>query len=265
MHMKISYETQNYLLNRYPLSFTDLLTLIGDKIRKNVGRDTVLYFTDREGDKIVVADDSDLANVTDVCKLEGRDICKLSLELSHRSTQKPDPIMHNSDNNHNACFDTRSYLSYLKRNIPKVQDEFIRSFDQGMPCEECLGVGHTKQSSKCEHCYGRGLRPLSKHMSMVMQYIDYKFSHYILLPLETFVTSEAANTSHPNTRRLNVHARGSNSSLDDDFSKADTKKHNKQDYHNGYFARDSPIPANSTISPHKLSQRDDFNKHPNDD
>lgn len=257
IHMKVNFGERHYILSRFPDSFGDLLAQVADKVKTPLSRDTICYFTDKEGDRIVVAEDADLTNVLEVCRLEGKNICKLAVELPGagklRNTSQ-------SASTHHNCFDAAKYLDFLKKNLPSVQEDFARCFGQGMPCEECLGVGKTKDMAKCENCYGRGIRPVTKQMRIIMHYIDLRFQQLIQAPLEAFVASD----SHETMDR--VMARDSHSSYEDNFSKADTKKPSKFEHPGGgFFAREPPPSEVGTNPPRKMSHRDDFNKVPNDD
>ncbi len=255
--MKVSFGERHYMLSRFPDSFGDLLMQVADKIKTPLSRETVCYFTDKEGDRIVVAEDADLVNVLEVCRLEGKNICKLAVELPGSGKAKAAGL---PTSHHQNCFDAAKYLDFLKKSLPSVQEDFARCFGQGMPCEECLGVGKTKDLAKCENCYGRGIRPITKQMRIIMHYIDLRFQQLIQAPLKAFVASD----SHEGIDRLM--ARDSLSSYEDNYSKAETKKPLKFDHPGGgFFAREPPPSDMGTNSPRKLSHRDDFNKMPNDD
>ena len=263
MHMKVSFEHRNFLLNRFPATYADLLAQVADKVKTPLSREAVCYFTDRDGDRIVVADDSDLLNVRDVCVLEGKDVCKLAVEQDDLSKQKSFTLAYSSLNPPPQTFEAAKYLAYLKKALPPVHEDFGKCLASGMPCEDCLGVGKTKDGGKCENCYGRGVRPLTKHMKLVMQYIDFKFQQYVVAPLEAFVSSDPTDALDKPGR---IQVRDSNSSIDDNFSKADTKKVTKNDHMvMGFFGREPPPSENGLGSPRKMSHRDDFNKQPMDD
>jgi hypothetical protein len=256
MHMKVCFEERNYLLNRFPESFADLMAQVEDKAKRPLSREAECFFVDKDGDRIMVAEDADLLNVREVCRLEGKDICKIAVEVPDSGKRKPElgtPHPHN-------CVDGSRYLAFLKKTLPTVQEDFARCFGQGMPCEECLGIGKTREMMKCENCYGRGVRPLTKQMKIIMQYIDLRFHQLVVAPLETFVASEKNDSD-----RL-IRARDSSSSLEDNLSRGDQKKPPKVEHPGmGFFGREPPPSENGQRSPRKLSHRDDFNKIPNDD
>jgi hypothetical protein len=256
MHMKVCFEQRNYLLNRFPESFTDLMTQIEDKVKRPLSREVECFFVDKDGDRIMVAEDADLLNVREVCRLEGKDVCKLIVELPENGKRKAE----SSPTHSQHCVDGGRYLTFLKKTLPTIQEDFASCFSQGMPCEECFGVGKTRDMAKCENCYGRGVRPLTKQMKMIMQYIDLRFQQLLLAPLETFMASENMDPD-----RL-VRARDSSSSLEENLSKADNKKTQRIEHSSGGFFGREPLPSESgQRSPRKLSHRDDFNKIPNDD
>lgn len=256
MHMKVCFDERNYLLNRFPESFADLMAQVEDKAKRQLSKEAECYFVDKDGDRIMVAEDADLLNVREVCRLEGKDICKIAVEVpdsgKRRQEQGPSHPHH--------CVDGSRYLAFLKKTLPTVHEDFARCFSQGMPCEECFGIGKTRDMMKCENCYGRGVRPLTKQMKLIMQYIDLKFQQLVVAPLETFVASDKNDSD-----RL-LRGRDSSSSLDDNLSKGDPKKQSKVDLSGtGFFGREPPPSETGQRSPRKMSHRDDFNKCPNDD
>lgn len=255
MHMKVSFEAKNYLLNRYPDSFADLVAQIEEKTKRSLGRAFECCFVDKDGDRIMVGEDADLLNVREVCRLEGKDVCKLAVELPDSHSRPESPSSHSQH-----CVDGARYLAFLKKNLPAVQEDFARCFAQGMPCEECLGQGKTADSGKCENCYGRGVRPLTRQMKIIMQYIDLRFQQLLLAPLETFMASDFKDIERASR------GRDSSTSLED-VGKPENKRPAKAEHgHPGqiFFGRETPVDQGFVPS-RKQSHRDDFNKPPPDD
>lgn len=255
MHMKVAFDERNYLLNRFPESFADLLAQVEDKVRRPLGSDLEVYFVDKDGDRIMVAEDADLANVREVCRLEGKDVCKLAVGLPEAARRRPEPL----PASHQNCVDGGRYLAYLKRALPAVQEDFARCFEQGMPCEDCLGVGKTRDSAKCENCYGRGVRPLTKQMKIVMQYVDLRLQQLLLAPLEIFMASDQFEAER------HTKPKDSSSSLEENLSKGDGHKQKQNLFGGGMFGREPMANGSGQRTPRKLSQMDDFNKVPHDD
>jgi hypothetical protein len=212
IHMKVTFENRTYLLNRFPESFIDLLEQVADKLKTSVGPQANFYFVDRDGDMIVVADSSDLANVKEVCKLEGKEVCKLALEKQPTAGQlgagRSGGCSHNC-----GAFDSVKYLDFLKKRLPEFTDEFTNCIEKGLPCEDCLGMGKLKDLSKCFNCYGRGIRPMNSQFKLIMQIIDFKLKQLILDPLAAFVNGEFKYEGQREKRQGNL--KDSCSSIED--------------------------------------------------
>lgn len=189
MHMKVAFENRTYLLNRFPDSFNDLLDQVTDKVKTPLGNQPHFYFVDNDGDMIVVADNADLVNIKEVCKLEGKEVCKLIVDRPI-STSQSSPGRDCGCSQQGASFDSVKYFDYLKKRLPEFSEEFVSCIEKGLPCEECLGIGKLKDLSKCYNCYGRGIRPMNNQFKLILQIIDFKFKQLLLDPLSAFVNGE---------------------------------------------------------------------------
>jgi PB1 domain len=242
MHMKIGFEDRSYLLNRFPTTFADLLTQFIDKVKLTLGSQPSFYYVDNDGDMIVVADDSDLSNVKDVCRMEGKELCKLIVDRPATVTPKS-----TADNKAGtACggqcngFDSSKYYHFLKSRLPRFSEEFTECMNKGMPCEDCLGIGKSKDGSKCCNCYGRGIRPLNNQFKLMIQIMDFKLREYILEPLEIFVMSGGSTMDFPGKgTKKPFNQRGSSSSLEENPGKKESLGFPNSSIFGGSLKKDS--------------------------
>lgn len=223
MHMKIGYDDRSYLLSKLPTTFAELSAGVIEKVKLPPGTQPAFYYVDNDGDMIVVADDADLANVKDVCRMEGKDLCKLIVDKPQAGSPRAD-----ADQRAGSCtqcngFDSTKYFHFLKAKLPSFSEEFSECLNKGLPCEDCFGVGKAKDGSKCYNCYGRGIRPLNNQFKLMMQIMDFKIKEYIFEPLEIFVKSGGSSMDLPaKGMQSPFNQKASHSSIEEIIGKKET-------------------------------------------
>ena len=202
--MKLLHQGRTYLLGSFPVSFEDLKTRFANKIKPKQTDVFEFFFRDSDSDKIVVADDEDLQKIKEIFIENVGGFIKIEAELIEQPTLTSFKEQDFQDKN--ACVNkekaagkvARSYHEFLSTRLPQVTSDFRKALNNGVPCEDCLGVGVLENSIKCKNCYGKGFRPLSGKWKLIINLIECKFTELVAEPLRDLFDIEQSHEEGQN-------------------------------------------------------------------
>jgi hypothetical protein len=191
LSLRIVFDGKKYFIERFPDTRQELQTLAIEKLKLSPNKDVHLQYLETSTDKVVIADDADLSTIRQLALAESRRVIEVLVEkgddrpaINFRGSSSTAGGFNNSTTG-SRPFDPERYYEFLQGRLPEVKKGFEAAMLKGIPCQECHGQKKLR-GAKCDFCCGKGYRPISSDMQLILDLIDYKIREYVMGPLEMY-------------------------------------------------------------------------------
>ena len=192
MMIKVTHESINYLIDEFPEDYKDMVKKISTKLNKTFTKEVSFSFIDTEKEKILLTDDSDLRTALKLAISTNSQFVRIIVErnLLEKSTSEMNTGATSDEAKTNL--ETEKFFKILYSQLPQVKQHFEQQVSaRKLPCESCMGMGRVRNGTgNCSNCCGRGFRPKTAQMKLVMKLIDYKIKHLLLEPLQSYLGAD---------------------------------------------------------------------------